>query len=134
MFERCCHFEFIWIRIKHVSSIAERRDFITPVRLYFSVICGTVYAIEMSVEYSYSKTGQILQGDDGDFQVEIVDWHKNNGSKAAVLKTMQGTILERRRGGFVNESVGTHAFRALARAHPEWGLVVPRTYAEGDTW
>lgn len=89
----------------------------------------------MSVEHSYSRTGEILQGDDGDFQVEIVQWHKPSGrKKAAVLKTMQDSILERRRGGFANESVGTHAFRKLANEHPEWGLVVPRTYAEGDTW
>lgn len=89
----------------------------------------------MSVEHSYDRTGRILQENDGDFQVEIVKWHKPDGrKKIAVLKTMEDSILERRRGGFANESVGTHAFRKLANEHPEWGLVVPRTYAEGDTW
>ncbi len=89
----------------------------------------------MNVEDSFRRVGKVLQGDDGDFRVEVVRWRKENGrEKTAVLKTMQGTILERRRSGFANESLGTEAFRALALEHPEWNLVVPRTYAESDTW
>lgn len=87
----------------------------------------------MSVEKSFRRSGIILQGNDGDFRVEVVRWHKKNDrEKTAVLKTAQETILPRRRDGFANEAVGTEAFRKLALAHPEWGLVVPRTYAEND--
>lgn len=88
----------------------------------------------MSIEGSISRTGRILQ-DDEHFRVEVVRWNKNNHkSKAAVLKAMQGTTNERRQDGFRNETVGTAMFRQLALAHPEWGLVVPRTYVATETW
>lgn len=88
----------------------------------------------MSIEGSINKTGRVLQ-DDEHFRVEVVRWNKSNHkSKAAVLKTMQGTTEERRRDGFRNETVGTAMFRHLAKSHPEWGLVIPRTYVVTDTW
>lgn len=89
----------------------------------------------MEVVETFKRTGQILQENDEDFFVEVVQWHKNKGvAKKAVLKTFEPTILERRRQGFANESIGNRAFRKLAKDHPEWGLVIPRTYAEGDEW
>jgi hypothetical protein len=88
----------------------------------------------MSIERSIERTGQVFQ-DDEHFRVEVVRWPKKNGTvKTAVLKTMQDATSERRQDGFHNEAVGTETFRRLARSHPEWGLVVPRTYASEKTW
>jgi hypothetical protein len=89
----------------------------------------------MEVVESFCRTGQILQENDEDFFVEVIEWPKRLGvAKKAVLKRFEPTILDRRRDGFANESVGTRVFRKLAKSHPSWGLVVPRTYAEGNTW
>lgn len=89
----------------------------------------------MEVVESFCRTGQILQENDEDFFVEVVEWPKRIGTfKKAVLKKFEPTILERRKHGFANESVGTHVFRKLAKSHPDWGLVIPRTYAESEQW
>lgn len=75
------------------------------------------------------ETLSILQ-DDENYLVEQVS---DNGV-LLVRKSLKETTNERRRATFLNEIQGTKRFWELANAHPDWGLSIPRTIAQGDTW
>lgn len=68
--------------------------------------------------------------DDENYLVEQVRY----GRELAVRKSLKSTADERRRATFLNELQGTKRFGALAAAHPEWGLVIPRILVGHDAW
>jgi len=72
---------------------------------------------------------EILQ-DDENYRVEHLDWR----GKDALYKGIKDTLSDERRKAFQNEIVGMQTFRTLAVKHPEWQLVVPEVFEEGDDY
>lgn len=72
---------------------------------------------------------EVLQ-DDENYRVERVDWQ----GKDALRKEVKNTLSDERRKAFQNEMVGMRTFRTLAAKHPEWRLVVPGVFEEGDDY